>query len=251
MSAATWTLKGQTALASSADWSAAIDLGCLGRGVGKLSVAGESLPVVDCLGIVERCQDTAVDSDWSARIEDAYVRHRDLIVIYGECSTSPLRVQVYWRLLDDEQCCGAAAGFDLIVSVNTSRLGIKPDVWATSRYASDTQWNSARYDASAANWSSDTSTNAPGDCLLLEPAGSEHAFGVSEMIHPRDRKSSFVGRDPAGESFTRHLLFDDVMEKGVIVRARLRAIVVPTAAARRITESCCEQFTHEPLPLTT
>jgi hypothetical protein len=74
-----------------------------------------------------------------------------------------------------------------------------------------------------------------------------------EMIHPDDvtRRIREGGRTLATAKTTRYGVFGYDLEKGVVLRARLRGIWIHSPEAKEEAFARMEQFLHEPPPLTT
>jgi hypothetical protein len=75
----------------------------------------------------------------------------------------------------------------------------------------------------------------------------------AEMVHPADlsRRIREGGRTLAQARTTRYALFGHDLEKGVVLRARLRALWLQSEAAKREALEQFEQFLHAPVPLST
>ena len=134
---------------------------------------------------------------------------------------------------------------DLQISVQTSLLNSRPTLTTATALndaellhlvANESQPSRHRYD-------------------LFRPRGC----GVSyvEMIHPADEAAGalFVGglgvnqRNPPGG--IHHHLFASFLEKGVIVRARLRGLFLPREHDTELAAEAYGQFLAAPPPLTT
>jgi hypothetical protein len=92
--------------------------------------------------------------------------------------------------------------------------------------------------------------------LFLSPWAAEDVY-YAEMAHPDDvakRVSSEVhgspGRRPPGHGYsTRHALFGLELEKGVVLRARLRGCWFQSANPEQAAAALYEEFLREPPPL--
>jgi hypothetical protein len=89
----------------------------------------------------------------------------------------------------------------------------------------------------------------PG-CLLfrLGEAGTTYV----EIMHPDDLRQVRLMSDETGRANLRATLFDDwVLEKGVILRARVRGIFVPRLDDEALAVAAFDDFVRQPPPLTT
>jgi len=180
---------------------------------------------------------------------DAYVRENDLIATFERTQPSPIRAQIYWRLLKPEEFAAEYAGnvhvaFDLIASVNTSLLDSNPASSVRSSIApvSDLmnliQTEPGRFQTlqfgSGVARGAPTETigaHAPNTGCFIARSASNRLSWV-EIVHPTDfhgtkatlgDSSSIHGHHSLGLV---HDLFAQRLEKGVILRARVRGALV-------------------------
>jgi hypothetical protein len=187
---------------------------------------------------------------------DAYVRGEDLVVTYAQSIGRALRVQVYWRCVSNP----SALVLELQVSVQTDELGIATPIVAYSQMAVV----EVRRLIDSAGASFATLSLKPGSveqlvpqdgpgCLLFDPPAI--AWSYAEMIHPADFQADQIGMHAPVEGRLRatleHRLFPGSLEKGVILRARLRGMFVPQSGAEHAAAVDYLQFLRAPLPLTT
>jgi hypothetical protein len=185
---------------------------------------------------------------------DAYVRGQDLVATYDEAQVQPLRVQTYWRLLSPHKFApdlapNVLAAFDLILSLNTSLLDSNPQSHVQSQVActctmfhlqssgSDTL-RATQISLTADN----TNPNSTADANFTATPGNHSTgcfiarlnsvpYSYIEMVHPADFcRSTLNIRQPspantAGTAIQHHL-FQQRLEKGVILRARVRSALV-------------------------
>jgi hypothetical protein len=198
-------------------------------------------------------------------VEDCYVRGRDLVITYGETPRVPLRYQVYWRVIDDALLADAAtvggvAGIDLIISAQTSVLDINPTAlcWSTADGAGCEQlYDGQSFRAlshGAAPHEPLTLDAAAPKCFLARLASGQ---SLGQMIHSTDEPYSHTaitsgGWPDASRIAMRHSLFRQPLEKGVILRGRLRAMLlnVPAEAVQARCAAVRRQFELSPIPLT-
>jgi hypothetical protein len=215
---ATWTLQDTRALCIVGELRAALNLSSPRPGLSGLSLQGQSLPG----SILQVAFDPAA-SDTPARLSDAYIRRSDLVATYIPTEAYPFRTQIYWRGVADN---AALAVVDLIVSVQTHLLDTRPELQASVslqgellrlRDGGDGHFEPVEYRSAADD------ADAPG-CFLWRIAGSHLSF--AGMIHPADRRDLRIERD-GDQTRVGFGLFWCFLEKGVILRARLRGVFLP------------------------
>jgi hypothetical protein len=245
MESAAWRLRATRAALETALLSAALDLE---RPAGGLTIDGRetwgrflALPLFD-----------AQASDQPAIVQDAYVRGQDLVVAYEQTSARPFRVTLYWRALARDAAPGALVGVELIVSVQTSLLESRPAIDVHSELAADELFVLDERGALVRRELTegrplDTAAAACALVRLREPATS-----YAQMLHPATAAESRIERRAAGGLRVDHrLFFPSDLEKGVILRARLRAIFLPRAGDIEAAAGYHRGFLASPPPLTT
>jgi hypothetical protein len=186
---------------------------------------------------------------------ECYVRGQDLVGTYLQDDERKIRGQVYWRAL--EWGPDQAPGLDLIVSVQTSFLDSDPTLNLRSSLP-------ALEVVAIKNLEQATTED-------ITPRGSDHHIvtlrgkipacwlfrlkdeGVTyvEMVHPADFVSSrFQGIAPAEVEHSTQL-FRGPLEKGVILRSRLRGVVLPRSDDVAAAIACYAEFAASEPPLTT
>jgi hypothetical protein len=208
-------------------------------------------------------------------IAECYVRGLDLVATYMIPALAT-RVQVYWRAASDAPDSqeldshtldgGGATAIDLQVSVQTDVLDAKPRVSTRSVLAGDRveRLIDAR-SPSLARVAIDAAApvllapDASPACLLFS-LGGELAY--VEMVHPADFRQCRLSRR-GEELVVEHGLFAEKdLEKGVILRARVRGLLLRSTAPDRagasqaaavevIAAEAYERFVAAPPPLTT
>lgn len=162
---------------------------------------------------------------------DCWLRGGDLVSTYSQSDDRATRGQVYWRAHECSQNGQQHPALDLIASVQTSFLDSDPTLNVCSRNAArevlhltnaetcdviPIPWNDAEQYIFAAEEIA---------CFIFRLAGGQSSY--IEMVHPTDFNESVIRRLPKGETELSHRLFAGRLEKGVILRARVRAIIVP------------------------
>ncbi|MGE0609050.1 MAG: hypothetical protein AB7O62_18290 [Pirellulales bacterium] len=202
-----------------------------------------------------------VDFHGDANLEpaDVYQRGSDLVATYPDSAEFPVRVQIYWRAIPAGQLPADSLGFDLQVSVQTPEWETCPRLTAVSQVPASAAFRLADADTGefspVGRNSGMTKFAAPAkvSCTLLR---CQYLPGHSyvEIVHPTD-----IGEDepigdvsPSGERITlSHSLFQNRLEKGVILRARLRGLLVPREHDMAAAQEAFSQFVSADLPLTT
>ncbi|HEY5314302.1 MAG TPA: hypothetical protein VIK18_17345 [Pirellulales bacterium] len=240
-----WTLEQPTARLDLPRLKARLDLQHPEHGLHALDFRQQPLAAtVELLG---------VDLAPASAPTEAYGRQGDLVVSYPGTAEGPLAVQVYWRV-NPEETTGRVE-IDLEVSVQTPRLDSDPALSTASQLPAaqtlrlvDDQMAEFRVLMSAVS-----SEQAVGDprlpgCWLLRPAGQ--AWSYAEMVHPADLNTSEISLCEQGYRL-RHRLFVSRLEKGVILRARVRGVLLVREDDCALAAAAYHRFVQSPPPLTT
>jgi hypothetical protein len=249
-----WQLKGRTAVLRLGGLSAAIATLRPGDGLVNLVAGGQQLAAPRLLGVV---LGQAPDSPVADSIED-YVRGTDLVVAYDASSRRPLRVDVVWRAIAPTTSGNFLAAVDLIVSVRTHLLDIHPEVAVQSvvpsnealrlRTHREATWEPLEVPDSAATV---ISPESGVGCLLFRLPNVDWSY--VEMVHPADFQRDEISRGEPGDGTLRvaHQLFRMSLEKGVILRARVRGVFVKRRDDAQAALECYESFAAAEPPLGT
>jgi hypothetical protein len=220
-----WCLDGHVARISTGAFSAEMDLRqplplFKGLRAGTKSLGGNLFQIVWPPGLQNK----------SAPLEDLYVRGRELKAVFGPAPNWPFRAQVDWRSITPESSPRTLAALDLVVSMQTDLLDAQPSVDVVScldvaPIGLRTQGRS-RLHVMAGDAVSHPGHSDVTDCnlILIRPAAV--SWSMAMMNHPdtpaelhtessRDRMCRVVYR-----------LFSDRLEKGVMLRACVRCVVV-------------------------
>ena len=246
MSAARWQVEGQKARLLDAPVEAAIDLAHPERGLSvNVPDAPKTGPRLSVLGFV------LGDAGQRDRVEiDAYVRQSDLIATFERAAPRPMRAQVYWRWLEPSEfapdfAAAVLVAFDLIASVNTSLLDVDPvssagsSIEPVAAVLNLAQNKAAGLEAVQVGSAADRRDGAAvrqiardsgTGCFISRIADGSYSW--VEMVHPTDFRGS---KATLGDSSSLpdycavrlvHELFEQRLEKGVILRARIRGALV-------------------------
>ena len=195
---------------------------------------------------------------------DAYVRGDDLVATYEETAPRRVRAQIYWRCLrarrfSPEFAEHIAAAFDLIVSVNTSLLDSDPQSRVRQHVSSAEKLlgiagkRSRVAELSTADLQgSPTAGNLHG--FIVRPAAGK--FSYVEIVHPAESaaaKPNGLPRlwkiDRGTVEITQHL-FQQRLEKGVILRGWIRAALVAREHDEAAVLAAYQHFVAAEPPLT-
>lgn len=257
MSAAFWELAdGSIATLLTPGLSGVVDVARPASGLTQLSFDGAAPPQATIAAIhpatiaaVEIGRAPSADEP----IAECYVRGRDLVVTYAQSADRPWRTQVYWRAVDDDIAGQRAVGVDLQVSVQTSLLDLRPHVRTVTRLPAGELLHVGQSTATPLA-GSDWTTIDPPTCVVARLPGRDSSY--VEMVHPADLGRMTVRlADPRDTTPRRATLaselFYDALEKGVILRARVRGLFVPRKGDVDAARCAYEQFLELAPPLTT
>lgn len=256
-----WLLQQSRAELSLPPWRAQIDLAQPRTGLTNIGGAGR-MPATEHLLAIE------LDAS-STTLDDCYVRVGDLVATYPQTESRPMRVQVYWRVDPSTAPSLPWMAVDVQISVQTSLLGIPTPLSTFSRVAASEVWRLVDADRGAFQALEPPSLGAARDsiqisptegpsCLLFRQAGADWSY--AEMIHradfQRDELTASSGPPASGDLpgawlGYRHHLFPESLEKGVIIRSRLRGAFLPRQDDQRHLAECYAAFLDAPPPLTT
>lgn len=214
-------------------------------GLRATQLAGAPLPNLNVLGV-------ELDVAAASEIEDSYCRLNDVVAIYSAVARRPTRVAVYWRLARQPHP-GIVASVDLQVSIQTDQLDSHPQIGVVGSVPSEEVWHLANPIAS--HWQQlPPSEHARLDassgtgCIAARLAGA--AAWYVEMVHPADLVS--VEIEPAPQRCTwRRRLFARWLEKGVILRGRVRGLWLSGELDRAGVLTAYQAFSQEDPPLAT
>jgi hypothetical protein len=188
----------------------------------------------------------SVSASQASTVLDAWVRGGDLVATYAENENRRTRGQVYWRAHEFAHGNERFPAIDLIASVQTSLLDSDPGLTVRSRVAAQkvlllTDIDSGR--TAPLDWgAADTVRLAAPTriaCCIFQLDGKS---SYVEMVHPADFNESELRRSRNSEIELSNSLFPGRLEKGVILRSRIRAIFVPTDIDARLASACYADF---------
>lgn len=224
------------------------------RGLHKVSVETRTLGEGQLLGLAL----PSVAQNEATSSSECYERGRDLIVAYPESPSWPVCADIIWRAVSPAETLDVVAGVDVIISVRTALLDSWPELAVRSVLPSAEVLRLA--DAGTGRF--DPCGGIPGSgCLLDASAGPclfvfrfpDLPFSYAEMTHPADFQGAALVpsvENPATVE-TRHRLFAERLEKGVILRGRVRGVVVDRARDLQTAAACYTAFAAADPPLGT
>jgi hypothetical protein len=170
---------------------------------------------------------------------ESYTRGHDLVATYNETPSRPLRVQAYWHVAELAQLprYDDARLIELQVSINTSLLDLRPTLDVVTQTTSHVE----------------RLTFGEASAFLIRFADVPYTY--IEIPHPRDcaRTAFTPSSNPAanGRTTIRHTLFGRRLEKGVIMRGRVRGALVPRNSDIAAAEALADDLLQAAPPLTT
>jgi hypothetical protein len=193
-------------------------------------------------------------SDASQHLVDAYIRGTDLIAMYETRLCGAVATQLYWRYVEHADLC--AAGFELIVSVQTELLDDDPGLALISELPCIELFQAAKGDAACLARVPLPENEADGSCRCTGVGLFLYRFGqlpggYLEMVHPADFDDvEFEPGPNPGILRSRFKLFEEHLEKGVIRRARVRGLLgLDTRDGEAVVGECYRRLLAAESPL--
>jgi len=246
-----WQLDNNQATFSTSSLSGIVDLRRPDSGWHNLRIAGTETTDIRSL-----CIGLPAPEDLKDKLSEVYVRSRDLVATYDESPQRPFRTQIYWRTIPANRHDRLLGGCDLIVSVNTSGLDVTSE-GTTHTTLPDCQAlhlvddNRSQFEelSSASNGQFNFRNNEGPGVFLFRPAGVDWSY--AELVHPVDFSESQLTRSGANQpQRLTHRLFHRWVEKGVIVRTRMRMVFMSRSEDEATAVGCFHELRHAKLPLT-
>jgi hypothetical protein len=251
MQASPWRVDGHRARLEDEQFSAEIDLFVPSRGVNVISAAGAKLANAHLFKI--RLPD---GGRFQATNIESFARGDDLIAIHSEQPDNPFRAQIYWRLIRSIppfEVRRSVAALELILSIQTSLLNSDPALDVETELPTVTV--SQLTDGKPARFVVRSPTEG-GTELEIESGVGCFQFATArgpmtyvEMVHPADFRRSMLAPGPRGLRLS-HRQFAERLEKGVILRSRLRGMFVPVDYSPATIAAAYREFAASEPPLT-
>jgi hypothetical protein len=184
---------------------------------------------------------------------DVWARDGDLVATYSATDSRPTRGQIYWRA----HHCGPASApmraIDLIVSVQTHLLDSDPAISVRSRASAVEVLrlvDAERCEVTPVTAAEPAIVRAHAlGCFLFRLP--DRAGTYVEMVHPSDFTESALAGNSDGMMELSNRLFQGRLEKGVILRSRLRGLLLPSEDDVALASMCYSDFAASEPPLTT
>ena len=156
---------------------------------------------------------------------------------FPESDNFPVETQIAWSV---HEVPAAIVGIDVVVSVGTQKLEAHPLMEVCSSLGEAEL-------LTPGDLKNETESNR-ASCSLLRLRNAELSY--LEMLLPAEIHSTQAKKDPeTGCSVIRHQLFSCPLEKGVILRARLRGLLLPRDADETAMDACFREFLSASPPL--
>ncbi len=252
MSEPLWAIVDRRAQWDEASFRAEVFLNRPDRGLCGVQLMAHSLDDASLLGLL---LPHAAEPRDRVPVE-CHARGRDLIAHYPESVEWPVFVEVVWRAIPVDSQRGIVAGVDVIASVRTALLESWPELALGSCVAADEVFMLA--DAAAARFESckvlgeDRVIGANGPGVFVARL-ARTPFSYVEMVHPADGQGSTAAgsREQATLFRTRHRLFAERLEKGVMLRSRVRGVFLERSNDLQVAAGCFAEFAAADPPLGT
>jgi hypothetical protein len=199
-------------------------------------------------------------------VVDFFARGNDLVAIYSETAEHPFRAQIYWRSVPSAITQGSGrsldratesfAALELILSIQTNLLDADPTLTVETELSAIQV--SHLVDSQTERLTDLQIADSP---VVLSPADGLGCFhfrladsplAYTEMVHPADFHRSTLERSAADSNALRltHQLFAQRLEKGVILRSRIRGFFMPAETEPAVLVRAYQDFATSDPPLT-
>lgn len=164
---------------------------------------------------------------------EAYVRGDDLVATFGPSETFPFTTELYWSVRELQSPPKPLVALSLLVSVRTDLLDTHPEV--------------------------KVATTAPRKAMhRLQTAGGpvfvsplRERVTLVDYAPEEDCTVQSEQESKSGATDIERTLFSHFLEKGVIRRARLLAVLAPEGLSDDEAAGYCDEYLSAELPLTT
>jgi hypothetical protein len=216
------------------------------QGLHSLTYDGVPIPASRLLALSLPC----LAENEHTPLAERFVRNSELVVAYAESAEWPMRVDARFRALPGDAIRNCLVAVEAIVSVCTQQMGIRSELTLDSRLnASETL---RLVDASKGSWVSVSPGGkeilagpATPRCVLFRLNGGQMSY--VEMLGPAD---SGLDEVQAGDGAAiRHRVFPHSLEKGVMVRIRVKGALVARQQDAEVACQLYRNFADEEPPL--
>lgn len=182
---------------------------------------------------------------------DAYTRVTDLVATYQPHAARPHRLQLYWQLAAALQS-SVRTLVDLQVLTQTDLLDSDPrrNTLSELPLGQVLRLTESGTVTVASSESATTRFGAAGGlpCVIVRP--EQATWSYLEMVHPLDHHTTEIELS-GGALWVRQALFVDFLEKGVILRSRVRGAIVERAHDVQLAHDLYRDWCAAPPPLAT
>ncbi len=215
----TWTTIEGTAAFQSDHYQLQLQLRSPQSGIGKLSYGGQSYPV-------RPFQLTWRSDAAEYPFEETYTRGNELVVTYELAPNQRVRPQLVWCVTSRS----GALAIDLTISMQTPDLDSDPRIQSHTDFPPHTESLPIKCRGEFASQATDADT-----AFLFRP--KDHELSYAELIFPSDLATGSVSW--TGDRLSYRLL-SEPLEKGVIRKVRIRALVLPRSDDKLAAERAFE-----------
>lgn len=252
MSHPIWSLNDSAARLKIDSFAASVELSRPQGGLSDLQWRSQTLAAQQILAVNLTPHESANEKN----VADCYQRAGDLVAVYDQAPERPMRVQVYWHAAVLDLGAERVPSVDLHVSVQTSLLDSRPELTTAStlpsrevrRLIDPTTGVFAPLSPPGSDAIKLTPQEGTG-CLLFRDPNSDASY--AEMLAPCDFACDELIACGPGKLTLRSRLFGGSLEKGVILRARVRGVYLPCEHDERAAAAVYRAFIASPPPLTT
>ena len=238
-----WTITGQQAHLQTLDLSGTLDLSTPGIGLHQLCLADDRLTQIQLLGIARDGCTLATFPD-----QDPYSRDNSLIIRYGDQADPSHHLQVQWRCIPSEPGL-FLGGLELILSFETPSQINLPE-WTTMTQVGqqdilvaggdhEQPWISLNEIRDAADSTLSTATNGAHMILCRFP---EQQLSYLEMTPAAESSLAILPSTETTRTLWGSRTPDRPLEKGVILRRRVRGVFLPREKDTALAAKAYAQF---------
>jgi len=238
-----WTITGQQAHLQTLDLSGTIDLSTPGTGLRQLCLADHQLAHLQLLGIARDGCTLAAFPD-----QDPYSRDNSLIIRYSDQADPSHHLQVQWRCIPSEPGL-FLGGVELILSFETPSQVNLPE-WTTMTQVGqqdilvaggncEQPWISLNEIHETTDTTSSTATNEAHMILCRFP---EQQLSYLEMTPAAEPALALLPSTETTRTLWGSRTPDGPLEKGVILRRRVRGLFLPREKDTVLADKAYAQF---------
>ena len=248
-----WTVADQQAQLQTSQFSAVLDIALPTQGLQELSFAGERLPSGALLGM-----SWATGLNPLSEIRDHYTSENSLVVRYADPGKDSHQMQLRWQFVHPQQDLPRGA-VELVISLEASLLMQLPKWRTISRVSMRPVYGfggevSQTWQALSTSSTPEGEKSSPeeADCRMILCRFPGQDLSYVEMIHPRDPALSiFTDPKPGSEETIcwGMQMAGDYLEKGVILRRRVRGVFLPAEQDEILAQEAYQQFLDLAPPL--